>query len=252
MSMAQIRKLCEKIILTIVMISILLTYCATPASYAKLELEEGEFYYSGTTEGTYVATEGIFAWLVNALGQVADFIVGLLTYVIRMVFVGWTAIIETILTTTIQRTSGVNMGGYALSTNDDGQVNNSDISSIANDDEKVTVQAIVYNQVSAFDIDFFDLKVDRRYSGTGTRLYCEKNKEFCDVLYGVDIDAGEYDPNTPLSNEDKCNCKACTKFKDHYKNTNPDGSERKTLVELLREKTAGWFYTIRILVKKNL
>ena len=245
--MAQIRKLCEKIILIIVMMSILVTYCATPASYAKLELEDGEFYYSGTTEGSYVATEGIFSWLINALGQVADFIVGLLTYVIRMVFVGWTAIFETLLTNTIEKTSGVNMEGAVLGTDEDGQVNNSDITQINSKNARVTVQAIVYNQVAAFDIDFFDLKVDRRYSGTGSRLYCEKNKEFCDVLFGVDIDSEDYDPTKQLSDVDKCNCPNCTAFKDHYKNTNDDGSERKTMVEVLREKTAGWFYTIRIL-----
>ena len=58
--MAQLKKFCEKIILIIITISLLLTFCAMPSSYAKLDLEEGEFYYAGTQKGQYTVSEGIF------------------------------------------------------------------------------------------------------------------------------------------------------------------------------------------------
>ena len=64
--MAILKKTCEKIILIIVTISILIMFFSTPSAYAaKLDLEEGEFYYSGTTKGTYTVTQGIFAWLLE-------------------------------------------------------------------------------------------------------------------------------------------------------------------------------------------
>lgn len=96
--MAQLKKLFERIVLVIVTISILITFCATPSSYAKLELGEGEFYYSGTTKGSYVPSTNIFSWLIDNLANIADWLLGIITMGFRMVFVGWTALIERMLT----------------------------------------------------------------------------------------------------------------------------------------------------------
>ena len=64
-----LKKVGEKIILIIVTLSLLLTFVVAPSSYAKLTLKDGEFYYAGTTKGTYTASEGIFSWLLNNLSQ---------------------------------------------------------------------------------------------------------------------------------------------------------------------------------------
>ena len=69
----------KRIILICVTISILITFIATPSSYAKLDLEDGDFYYSGTTEGAYSPSKDIFKWIVDSIGQIADWILGIMT-----------------------------------------------------------------------------------------------------------------------------------------------------------------------------
>ena len=59
--MAQLKSISKKLLLVIVTISLVLTFIATPSAEAKLTLGEGEFYYSGTTKGTYKASTSIFS-----------------------------------------------------------------------------------------------------------------------------------------------------------------------------------------------
>lgn len=165
--MILIKDLFKRTIFTIIIISTLITFLTTPSSYAKLELEEGEFYYAGSTEGSYVPSVNIFAWLLNCLGDIADWLLGILTLGIRMVIVGWTALLEKILTWSLESTTGLSAGGGAVG---------SDLSSISDSSNNVTIEAIVYNKVAGLDIDFFNLEFDRATSGTGQKFYCRKCK----------------------------------------------------------------------------
>lgn len=157
----------KRIILIVVLISILITFLVTPSSYAKLELEDGEFYYTGSSKGTYVASTStnIFAWLVNALGQIADFILGMLSMIIRAPFIGWTALLEKMLTWALESTMGVSADGALVA-------NTSNLTGLTNSSNNVTVEAIVYNRVAALDIDVFDVTFDRTISGSGQKLVC--------------------------------------------------------------------------------
>ena len=42
-------------------------------------MEVGSFYYSGTTTATYKVTEGFLTWLLKAIGEITDFLIGLMT-----------------------------------------------------------------------------------------------------------------------------------------------------------------------------
>ena len=235
--MAQLKKLFERIVLVIVTISILITFCATPSSYAKLELGEGEFYYSGTTKGSYVPSTNIFSWLVDNLANIADWLLGIITMGFRMVFVGWTALIEKMLTWALETTSGVNADGHAVVTtteNENGklEISSTDLTSVHDATNNVTVQAIVFNHVPALDVDFFNFKIDKRYSATGARLYCDKCHEFCDICCG--------------SSTDKCGCECnscpqCKKYMEHMSDTG------KPIVEVLHDAVRQWFYVIEVL-----
>lgn len=173
--MELIRNLFKRTVLMIVLISVLITFLATPASYAKLELEDGDFYYAGTTDGAYVPTYNVFAWLVNCIGDIADWILGMITMAPRMVFVGWTALLEKLLTWALESTTGVTADGSVVDSS-------TDMSGIADSSSNITVEAIVYNKVAALNIDFFDLEFDATSSGTGKKLicdFCEKPVEEC-------------------------------------------------------------------------
>lgn len=173
--MESIKNLFKRTVLMIVLISVLITFLATPASYAKLELEDGDFYYAGTTDGAYVPSFNIFAWLVNHIGDIADWILGIITMGFRMVFVGWTALLEKLLTWALESTTGVTADGSVVDSS-------TDMSGLNDSSSNITVEAIVYNKVAGLNIDFFDLEIDASCSGTGKKLicdFCEKPVEEC-------------------------------------------------------------------------
>ncbi len=228
-----LKKVCEKIVLIIVTLSLLLTFVVAPSSYAKLTLKDGEFYYAGTTKGTYTASEGIFSWLLENLSQIADWIVGIMTLGPRMVFVGWTALIERILTWTLETTTGVNMNG-------DGVNSATDLSSITDSSSNITVQAIVYNQVPAFDINFFDIEYDPTVSGTGHIYRCDKcNKECSDAeCCGTSSDSCKCKCNGKC---DQCKAyMAALEVKDNVDGVPP-------VVIQLKKLVATWYYVLRLL-----
>ena len=224
--MAQLKSISKKLVLIIVTISLLLTFVATPSAEAKLTLGEGEYYYSGTTKGTYKASTNIFSWLLANIGDIADWLLGIMTMGIRMVFVGWTALIEKILTWTLEGTTGVET--------EDG-VSSTDLSSISDSSNNITVQAIVYNQVPAFDVNFFNLDYDKTYSGTGKKLHCDK----CDK----DVDEeGCCDPNgTGCACACKGNCDDCQRY---IAALNVKGDP---IIVQIKKVVATWYYVMRFL-----
>lgn len=230
--MALFKKVFEKIVLLIITISVLISFCVMPASYAKLDLEEGEFYYAGTTKGTYTVSDGIFSWLLENLAQIADWILGIITMGTRMVFVGWTALIERLLTWALETTAGVNMENQEIS--------NTDLWSVVTSTNNVTVQAIVYNQVPAFNINFFNSEYDKHVSPTGSELICKK--------------CGEKVENCCTDNGDgtvtcDCECKGqCDDCKYYAQINEALKSEEKTpIIIQLKKQVAIWYHTIRLL-----
>lgn len=219
----------KKIVLIIVIISILLTFFAMPSSYAKLDIPNGQFYYSGTTKGTYTVTEGIFAWLLKSIGDIADWLIGIMTMGFRMVFVGWAALAERLLTWALKTTTGVGLKGELID-------NSTDFLGLIQSSDNVTIEAIVYNRVPALNINFFEDQVDPTISGTGQKLVCEvcnKNVDEC---------CGE----SGTCNNCKCRelndgCEACEEYTANLK------GENLSLIQLLRDQVSKWYYVMRFL-----
>ena len=104
--MAQLKTFFKKIVVLVIMISIVMGSCAVPNSYAKLTIQDGEFYYAGTTKGSYVPSDGIFSWLFDFLAQIAEFLLTLIPNILRMAFVGYAAGAEKLLTWVVESTAG--------------------------------------------------------------------------------------------------------------------------------------------------
>lgn len=86
-------------ILVIAMITVVLSFfSASSVSEAKLKLKEGEFYYTGTQEGTLKIEKGFWENVLGALGEIANYLLGIMTLGVRGVIVGWIEIMEIILT----------------------------------------------------------------------------------------------------------------------------------------------------------
>lgn len=86
-------------ILVVSMITVVLSFfSANSISEAKLKLKEGEYYYTGTQEAELVVEGNFWDNLLNALGQIANYILGIMTLGTRGVVVGWIEIMEILLT----------------------------------------------------------------------------------------------------------------------------------------------------------
>lgn len=248
--MNMIKCVIKKIVLIIIMISILITFFATPMSYAKLDLKEGDFYYSGTTAGRYTVKEGIFSWLLHSIGEAIDWILGMITLLFRMVFVGWTALIEKLLTWALETTTGMDVNGGVVDTSAEYngigflKVNPTDLTDVADSSRNVTVESIVFNKVAALDINFFKLDFDRTISGTGQKLVCEEcnqNVELC--VTGITEDS-EIDLNTiTWSNICSCECGGCDSCVMYVQQL----SVKEPLIIRLRGLIATWYNIIRLI-----
>lgn len=238
--MAQLKKFCEKIILIIITISLLLTFCAMPSSYAKLDLEEGEFYYAGTQKGQYTVSEGIFEWLLSKIGEIADWLLGIITMGFRMVFVGWTALLEKLLTWGLESVAGVSNSGEIIESN-------TDLTAITDSANNVTIEAIVYNHVPALNANIFELepgKEELKYSGTGQLLKCSKCKNEDGTKKTVVECCGE--DGSSCCAECGGNCDGCKAYKEALaRYEDPDAPE--PIITQIKKTVAMWYYILRTL-----
>lgn len=242
----------KRIVLVIVMLSLLITFMATPASYAKLDLKEGDFYYSGTTEGRYAPSKNIFSWLLGKIGDIADWLVGIITFGFRMIFVGWTALFEKILTWSLEYTTGVSTDGSLVGSS-------TDLTSVSDSSGNVTVEAIVYNRVPALNADIFDLEFDRTRSGTGKKMICEdceRPVEECkksattenvtekSTVNDFACEGVKIDPDAPAGTAgEACNCNGCGSCTKYIAQL----AAKEPLIIQLRKLVATWYQIIQLL-----
>ena len=66
----------------------------------------------------------------------------------RMVFVGWTALLERALTWAVETSFGISADGSIVE-------DSTDLTALTDSNNNVTVEAIVYNKIAAFDADIF-------------------------------------------------------------------------------------------------
>ncbi len=282
------KKMCKKIIIIItIFVTLILSCFASPSYASKLKMGEDEFYYAGTTKGSYVPKEGIFDWLLDSIGQIADWLLGLITMGFRMVVVGWTALFEQILTWTLNSTvdsitytenseamaesTGTTNAENISNADKDGSkvmvenISTTSVEDISNSNDNLTVEAMVYNQVPIFNINVFDTNYDFTRTGTGQRRICEncgkyivkeegdaEDLEICTCVY----------TQSPLG-ENQCDCNAClikTKtvcttcgLKESDCQCESCSCEACTggginnAVTLIKQSVAQWYYIIRVI-----
>ena len=224
-----VKEFMKKILIVTMLLMTLTFFTIDPYVQAAQLPAEGEFYYAGTTKGTYVVTENIFAWLLANLSDIIDWILGFVTMGFRMAFVGWGTIFEWTLTSTLESTTGARYLKEALSATKIGAANDSS--------QNVTVEAIVYNNVPIFNINFFDFTIDKTRTGTGrdlTKLVCST----CDLSY----------EDCTCLDSNKC-MPACTscRTKEAMNKLESGDEEYKTVVVIIKETVAEWFYIIRFI-----
>ena len=233
--MKLLKNISKKIIIIIILISLLITFLSTPSSYAKLDLKDGEFYYSGTSKGTYTVKEGIFEWLLEAMGQIADWLLGIMTLGFRMVVVGWTALIEKILTWALESSSGVNVNGSVIE-------DTNDLTSLTDSSNNLTVEAIVFNKVQALNPDMFELELDKTISGTGQKLVCKKCGKAVDNCVKNLPETINLN-KLKVSDVCSCGCNGCDSCIIYVKQM----AAKDPMIIKIREAVATWYNVILLL-----
>lgn len=241
--MAQLVNVFKKIVLIIVLISLLISFCAVPSAYAKLDLGDDEFYYAGTQKGQYTVSEGIFEWLLNSIGDIADWLLGIITMGFRMVFVGWTALLEKMLTWALESTSGLNAEGDVIESN-------TDLTAITDSTNNVTIEAIVYNHVAALDANMFRYERtidDLKYTGTGHLLKCERDECNKDDKSDVTVCCSQ---DGTCSCDCKGKCEGCRTYiqavTEFNENQSSDDAEDPIIIQI-KKTVAMWYYIVRTL-----
>ena len=133
---------------------------------------EDKFYYQGKPSGGFAGTRGLtLDWLFNLLSQLVDFLAGLLTLVIRMVFVGYANILVNIVTNAVNDLTGEVVETTNTTTNTGGTTsdatsadrlldNNSNYTPTSTElqpegDDQLTIDKIILGQVPLLDVNFF-------------------------------------------------------------------------------------------------
>ena len=124
------------------------------------------FYFNGIPDGTYsIASNSFWSSLIETLASIADYLIGILTYIIRMVIVGWTSIIDRLFNWSINTITTVTIeidedGSKVEDSDDDTSVEDMGISGADVDEtdseEKITLESLFYGDYDLVDINIFD------------------------------------------------------------------------------------------------
>ncbi len=139
-----LKKIFYKLFVVFMLIISFIFFSGSCVSHAKLKLKDGEFYYTGTQEGEYVVEKGFWEKLLQALSELANYILGIMTLGIRGVIVGWIEIMEILLTAILGvEMDFVNYFSQAIN----------GLDQYAQD--VVNVEKIIFNRVKILDANIF-------------------------------------------------------------------------------------------------
>lgn len=222
------KQLGYKLIIVLCIITTFCSFIATAPVYAS-KVNKDEFYYSGVQKGSYTVEKSFTEKLIETLEAILDYLLGLCTMGVRMVFVGWTALFERCLTMILQGAVGEPI-----------DVEGTSATNLFSSDGWVTLDAIFFNHVPLLDINFFNLEMIEGYNAIGQKKEAEAEPTETEehnaprVVYidenGEEIGSVE----TKIIQGEKTN----------FKDSTTEG-EKKNLVLILKETVAGWYYVLR-------
>lgn len=135
----------------------------------------GKGYYNPDIEYIGIPTDiaytgstglGFFEWLFNMIWGLVKLILNLFMYAFRMVIVGWTSLIESIVQTTVLSVGGSAEGASVAIDKQTG------INAFTASENRVSIESIFFNKIPILDANFFNFKTAGGYS-----LLIEKNGE---------------------------------------------------------------------------
>lgn len=214
-----------KLIIVLCIIATVCSFIASAPVYAS-KVNKDDFYYSGVQKGSYTIGKSFVEKLVETLEAILDYLLGLCTMGIRMVFVGWTALFERCLTMILKGATGepIDVDGVSAT-------------SLFSADGWVTLDAIFFNHVPLLDINFFNFEALEGYDAIGQKKETEADTEEHNAPRIVYIDENGKEIG-------KVETKIIQGEKTNFKTEQTEGTN-KSLVLILKQAVAGWYYVLR-------
>lgn len=122
------------------------------SSSSTTTVDLSDFYFNGIPDGKYsLAHTSLWNKIIETLAQIADYLIGILTYLIRIPFIGWTAIFDNLLNWTVNTVTDT---GTEVPEENMG-IDSVEVES-ADDDTRLTLDALFYNDYPLTDINIFE------------------------------------------------------------------------------------------------
>ena len=107
-----------------------------------LVTSEGYFYKGTPTYGQYIGRVDLFNWFIEGIENVLDWLIGFITYALKAIIIGWTAILEDVIS------SILNFGTTPMEST----------GSTAFNDEIITLNKVSNEMALAYTVNEFDLR----------------------------------------------------------------------------------------------
>ena len=218
----------------IVAMCIVVTFCSfiasTPVHASKVNTSD--FYYSGTQKGSYTVDKSFIDIIIDSLGAILDYLLGLCTLGIRMVFIGWTALFERCLTWIFKGATGEEVAVDEVSS-----------TNLIGSDDWITLDAIFFNHVPLLDVNFFKFELIEGYDATGTEIQGENENHNAPIII--------YTENNVVKGEKKdfllpIHQPEPVEFSGE-EGSSTGNTDDDSLVIILKKAIAGWYYTFRLI-----
>lgn len=122
------------------------------SSSSEQSVDLSDFYFNGIPDGKYsLAYTNIWVKIFETIAEIANYVIGFLSYIIRIPLIGWTAIIENLFNWTVNTVTG----GETVS--DDRGINSVEIDG-ADDDSRITSEKFFYNEDELTNINIFEVR----------------------------------------------------------------------------------------------
>lgn len=115
------------------------------------KIDYSNFFFNGIPDGKYslASRKSFFEFVIDAIKDLLNMLIGLITYLLRGVIIGFISIFDRLINNTIQSLSGTQKsleesGVSATNADDPESINRS-----------VTIEGLVYGDVDLFDINIF-------------------------------------------------------------------------------------------------
>ena len=199
-----------------------------------LATSEGYFYKGTPTYGQYIGRISLFNWLIEGTENVLDWIIGFVTYAFKAVLIGWTAIMENVIS---------NILNFGI-TNETTQTAALSETAVLT---KVSVGALVaYKEEEAISKSELTPVATLADNGNASSSTTQNNKPT--VTQNSDIDASE--TKKKITIEDVLYNRVPVLDINFFDFENAGGQklEEGSLLYKVRETIASWYYVIRMAV----